>query len=95
MDEDLKVEREEGVFFIAQGGKRIAEMTWSRGHDKKLVIIEHTEVDPSLRGRGIPKLLVKAAVEWARQEKIRIVPLCPFAKHVFDRTPEYADVRAR
>ncbi|MGQ0654427.1 MAG: GNAT family N-acetyltransferase [Betaproteobacteria bacterium] len=36
--------------------------------------------------------LVKAAVAWARAEKMQIVALCPFAKSVFDRTPEYGDV---
>lgn len=94
MDEP-KVQREDGAFFIEQDGKRIAEMTYSAGKDGKLAVIDHTEVDPSLRGRGIPKHLVAAAVEWARAVNTRLLPLCPYAKHVFDTTPEYADVRAR
>jgi predicted GNAT family acetyltransferase len=59
-----------------------------------LAIIDHTEVDESLRGTGASRRLVAAAVAWARQEKLRLLPLCPFAKHVFDTTPEYADVRS-
>ncbi len=93
--DDLVVQRGDGAFFIEQGGKRIAVMTYSAHRDAKVVSIDHTEVDPSLRGRGIPKRLVAAAVDWARDEKIRLVPVCPYARHVFDRTPEYADVRAR
>ena len=93
--DDLHVQRDDGAFFIDQDGKRIAEMTYSSHRDGKVVSIDHTEVDPSLRGRGIPKQLVAAAVDWARQEKIRLVPICPYARHVFDRTPEYADVRAK
>jgi uncharacterized protein len=58
----------------------------------RMAIIDHTEVDDSLRGTGASGRLVAAAVEWARKEKVRILPLCPFAKHVFDKTPEYADV---
>jgi predicted GNAT family acetyltransferase len=37
--------------------------------------------------------LVAAAVAYAREHGVGILPLCPFAKSVFDRTPEYADVR--
>ena len=36
--------------------------------------------------------LVAAAVAYAREKKVGILPLCPFAKSVFDRTPDYADV---
>jgi uncharacterized protein len=57
-----------------------------------MVIIDHTEVDPSLRGTGASARLVQAAVEWARKEGVKILPLCPFARHVFDKTPEFADV---
>ena len=52
---ELKVEREEqghrASVFITQGGKRVAEMTFSRVNEKKF-IIDHTEVDDSLRGQG-------------------------------------------
>jgi predicted GNAT family acetyltransferase len=81
-----------GAFFIASGGKRLAEMTYSAS--PTLVIIDHTEVHTSLRGTGASGRLVEAAVAWARAEKVKILPLCPFARHVFDKTPEYADVLA-
>ncbi len=32
------------------------------------------------------------AVAFAREKNIKIIPLCPFAKKVFDKTPEYSDV---
>jgi len=35
---------------------------------------------------------VAAAVDYARTNGWKILPLCPFAKSVFDKTPEYADV---
>lgn len=57
-----------------------------------LMIIDHTEVGDELRGTGAGKELVKAAVEYARQNNIKILPLCPFANAVFKKTPEYADV---
>jgi uncharacterized protein len=56
------------------------------------IIVEHTEVDPSLEGQGVGKQLVDAVVNWARAEQVKVMPLCVFAKAVFDRKPEYADV---
>jgi uncharacterized protein len=81
-----------GAFFISGDGRRLAEMTYSAS--PTLLIIDHTEVDDSLRGTGASAKLVQAAVELARAEKVRILPLCPFARHVFDKTPEYGDVLA-
>ena len=36
--------------------------------------------------------MVTKAVEFAREKGIKILPLCPFAKSVFDKTPEFRDV---
>ena len=79
-----------GAFVIERDGKRLAEMTYTSAGSK--IIIDHTDVSDALRGTGAGKRLVMAAVEWARAEKRTILPLCPFAKSVFDKTPELRDV---
>lgn len=57
------------------------------------IIIEHTEVDDSLAGQGIGKQLVNSVVAWAREEQIKILPLCVFAKGLMEKNrEEYADV---
>jgi predicted GNAT family acetyltransferase len=83
-----------GAFVIDRDGKRLAKMTYTLAGDKK-IIIDHTEVDDALRGTGAGRRLVESAVLWARAEGKTILPLCPFAKSVFERTPEYADVLVR
>jgi uncharacterized protein len=74
-------------------GERLAKMTYTVAGTR--VIIDHTDMDERLRGTGIGKKLVQAAVKWARAENARLLPLCPFARSVFDKTPEYADVLAK
>jgi uncharacterized protein len=80
-----------GAFVIKENNERLAEMTYSKAGDK-LIIIDHTEVSDALRGKGAGKQLVSAAVEFARTQDLKILPLCPFAKAVFDKTPEFKDV---
>ena len=80
-----------GAFYIEQNGKRLAEMTYVMAGESNM-IIDHTEVSDALRGQGAGAQLVAAAVAYARDKGIKIRPLCPFAKSVFDKTPEYADV---
>ena len=91
----MEVKREEeenkGAFFIEVNGEKKAEMTYSKAGDK-MIIIDHTEVDDTLRGEGTGKQMVVAAVNFARENKIKIMPLCPFASSVFKKTPEFRDV---
>jgi predicted GNAT family acetyltransferase len=95
-DDSVQVEEQghRGTFFIARDGRRLAELTFSATPDRKLVILDHTDVSESLRGQGIARKLVEAAVAWARRTNVKLMPLCPFAKAVFDREPEFGDVRA-
>lgn len=40
----------------------------------------HTEVPEAARGRRAGDALVEAALQSARSEGLRIIPICPFAK---------------
>ena len=66
-------------------------MTYTWAGDSKF-IIDHTEVSPDFNGKGVGKKLVIAAVEYARANNLKIIPLCPFAKSVFDKVEEIRDV---
>ncbi|HTF03926.1 MAG TPA: GNAT family N-acetyltransferase [Bacteroidia bacterium] len=80
-----------GKFFIEENGIRVATMTYTHAGPGK-IIIDHTEVDSSQEGKGLGKLLVKAGVDYARANNLKILPLCPYAKKVMERAEEYQDV---
>jgi len=82
------------MFFVGQDGAILAEMVYSMSSPNKM-IIEHTEVDESLSGKGVGKQLVETAVLYARNHGIKIVALCPFAKGVLDIVPAWQDVLFR
>lgn len=80
-----------GKFYIEENGEELAEMTYSKAGDS-MIIIDHTEVSEKLKGKSAGKQMVIKAVEYARVKNIKILPLCPFAKSVFDKTLEIRDV---
>lgn len=80
-----------GVFQAQEGEVIAGKMTYAMAGSDKL-IIDHTEVDPSFSGKGIGKLLLMELVKFVREKHVKVLPLCPFAKSVFDKTEEIRDV---
>lgn len=80
--------------FIQKDGDKIAgkiTYTWAGDHR---FIIDHTEVNSEYGGQGVGKKLVLAAVAYARENTLKIIPLCPFAKSTFEKIEEIKDVLA-
>lgn len=50
-------------------------------------------MDEAFGGKGYGKQLVMKAVEFARKQEVKIIPLCPFAAKVFARDLEIGDVK--
>lgn len=78
-------------FAAMNGQEEAGKITYTEGGTDK-IIIDHTEVDKNYGGQGVGKKLILAAVEAARSEGFKIIPLCPFAKSVFDKDPSLEDV---
>ena len=68
------------------------------GHEAELLyrlrtgrlILVHTEVPIELEGHGIGGKLVEAAVDYAAEHGLAVVPSCPFATSWLDRHPDVA-----
>ena len=56
------------------------------------LIIEHTEVPEALEGRGVAGHIVSAALEYARAQNLKVLPICPFAKAFIGKHREYQDL---
>lgn len=87
-----KLEENVGEFFYQEGEKVLAKMTYIIDTDEKTMTINHTQVDETLKGRGIGALLVEKGILFARRNNYKIVPLCPFVATLINRKPEWQDV---
>ena len=56
------------------------------------IIIEHTEVPIELEGKGIATRIVRTALDYARAQKLKVMPLCPFTAGFIHRHPEYQNL---
>lgn len=49
----------------------------------------HTEVPESLRGRGIAAMLAKTALDYARDNNLKVDVICPLVAGFIRKHPEY------
>jgi len=54
----------------------------------------HTAVPDSDEGQGHGSSLARAAVEYARANKLKVIPSCPFVRAFIEKHPEYRDLMA-
>lgn len=80
-----------GRFYLEDEGDTQAELTYSKTGNTGF-IIDHTEVSKDLRGEQIGQELVEHAVEFARKNDLKVIPLCPFAKSVIEKDESLQDV---
>lgn len=57
--------------------------------DGKRMEIYHTEVPPALRGQGVAQKLARAALEWAQEEELKVIPSCSYVAAYIQRNPKY------
>lgn len=88
---ELSHDGKKGAIVYKADGAKLAEMTFVFAGDGQF-IIDHTEVDPSMKGKGIGNRLLDKAVEYARDNELKILPLCPFAASVFRKNKDIHDV---
>lgn len=91
--QNVTIEREElngtHEFVLRIGGERFGFLEFTRP-DVGVMCIEHVEVAPHLRGAKLGQQLVRKAVAFATDAKLRVVPICSYARAVMQRDPALA-----
>ena len=90
MTRNVSIDREElnGVheFVLRIDGERLGFLEFTRP-EVGLMRIEYVEVSPRLRGKGFGRQLVAKAMDFARDTKLRVIPICSYARAVIRRDP--------
>ncbi|HZE79567.1 MAG TPA: GNAT family N-acetyltransferase [Candidatus Polarisedimenticolia bacterium] len=88
MDSNTVLHNEaQGQFEIALGNEKAVLQYRRTEHSITLV---HTEVPPANRGRGLGNQLIRAALDFAHFNQLKVVPVCPFVKAYLQKHPEAA-----
>ncbi|HZE24850.1 MAG TPA: GNAT family N-acetyltransferase [Blattabacteriaceae bacterium] len=76
-----------GQFEIALGDEK-AVLQYHRTGDH--ITLTHTEVPVASRGRGLGNQLIRAALDFAHFNQLKVVPVCPFVQAYLKKHPEAA-----
>lgn len=80
-----------GYFAANEGDTEAGRMTYTMAGTDRM-IIDHTEVDKSFAGKNIGKQLLLELYAFAKEKHLKVIPLCPFARQMFNKLSELRDV---
>lgn len=58
-----------------------------------VIELYHTYTPPQLRGRGLAEKVVHAALEYAKENKLKVIPSCSYVAVFLQRHPEYSELK--
>jgi len=70
----------------------VSVLDYQRQPDR--VVFTHTGVPPAHQGEGLAAQLVEAGLQWARVEKLKVVPACSYVQLYLQRHPEWQNLVA-
>lgn len=80
-----------GRFYMQDGEEFVSELTYQNA-DNKVMIVDHTKTREDMQGNGLASKIVDYVVNYARENDLKINPVCPFVKDKFKETASYEDV---
>lgn len=91
LKDGVDIKREENRVVAIKNNLEVGEVTFTKAGDT-MIIIDHTHVDDSLRGQNLGSKMVHEVINYARENELSVIPLCPFAKHEFEVNEAYQSV---
>jgi predicted GNAT family acetyltransferase len=76
--------------FETRPGGHLAVCSYRR--QGPLLVLDHTEVPRELQGQGVAAALVKAALDWAREQGLQVRPVCSYVAAYMQRHPDTQDL---
>ena len=73
-------------------GEVDAEITYTL-EEEGVIGADHTFVDPSLRGQGVARQLVERLAMSAREENLKVRPICSYVVELFKKSTDYDDIK--
>jgi uncharacterized protein len=87
--EKVRDNRAEQEFELTVDGHR-AVAAYQREGDR--IVFTHTHVPKPIEGHGVAARLIRAALDSARDEGLKVVAQCSYVRTYIDRHPEYRDL---
>ena len=87
MDIEIKHDKQNNIFFASVNGKE-AYLRYLMSESGEMNMIK-TYVPPELRGQGIASVVVKAGLEYAKENGYKIIPSCSYVETYIERHKEY------
>ena len=83
------VNKEEKRFVIYAEGKEVYVKFEMKNNKMDL---DHTYTNPELRGKGLAALVVRAALEFAKGNNLKVIPTCSYVRSFISKNEEYQEL---
>ena len=90
--DNFKVKKGNNKFYVGESNDVfLAHITYVYEKDN-VIAVDHTYVSPELRGKSIAAKLLDEVVKMARNENLKVIPICSYAVAKLTRNDEYEDI---
>ena len=91
MDIEVKQDKENERFVAEVEGHK-AYLSYNVFDDK--IDLSYAYTPPELRGRGIAKIVVEYAFNYAKENNLKVIPTCSYVRALVERNDNYKDLLA-
>lgn len=89
MEEKVTHEKDNERFVVYIEGNEVYVEYTMAGNEINLY---HTFTDPALRGKGLAAQVVRAALEFAKENNLKVIPTCSYVQAFMAKNDEYNEL---
>lgn len=84
-------EKENERFVIYNEGNEVYVEYTMRNNE---IDLNHTYTNPALRGKGLAAHVVRAALEFAKENNLKVIPTCSYVQSFIAKNDQYKELVA-